>query len=77
MLTCAQFAFFQVRENTRRNASTLSRPQSSYRPASTASSTAERKVKFVSLNPRTTFSDPASSAATEKEKDGACALCVQ
>lgn len=63
------FAFFQVRENTRRNASTLSRPQGSYRPSSTASSTSERKVKFVSLDPRVTFTDPNAAPASGSENE--------
>jgi len=59
------FAFFQVRENTRRNASTLSRPNDSYRPSSTSIN--ERKVKFVSLHPRTASNDSSATAASEKE----------
>ncbi|KAI1790694.1 hypothetical protein LXA43DRAFT_466881 [Ganoderma leucocontextum] len=41
-------AFLQVRENTRRNASTLSHPAPQYRPAFSTHSTQERKVTFAS-----------------------------
>ena len=67
----AQFAFFQVRENTRRNASTLSSPYSTYRPPAGTNNSNERKVKFVHLNQRTTSDASTATAMSEKEKTGA------
>ncbi|KAI0371841.1 hypothetical protein BV20DRAFT_1043129 [Pilatotrama ljubarskyi] len=59
-------AVLQVRENTRKNASSLSHPASQYRPAFSLRNHQQRKVKFVPPAPSSSQSTLKGSPAAKK-----------